>query len=57
LLAITHDATFTRVFNRFLLFDGDGVVAETQTRERALELASQRRLSLLDEAGITILSV
>jgi ATPase subunit of ABC transporter with duplicated ATPase domains len=57
LLAITHDATFTRVFNRFLLFDGDGVVAEAQSRQRALELASQRGLSLLDERGVTILSV
>jgi len=57
LLAITHDATFTRVFNRFLLFDGDGVVAEAQTRQHALELASQRGLSLLDESGVTILSV
>jgi len=57
LLAITHDATFTRVFNRFLLFDGDGVVAEAPTRVRALELASRRGLSLLDESGITILSL
>ena len=57
LLAITHDATFTRVFNRFLLFDRDGVVAEAQTREKALELASKRDLSLLDESGILILSL
>ena len=57
LLAITHDATFTRVFNRFLLFDGDGVVAEAATRDEALSLASQRGLSLLDEPGIRILSV
>ena len=57
LLAITHDATFTRVFNRFLLFDRDGVVAEAQTREKALELASKRDLSLLDESGILILTL
>jgi len=57
LLAITHDAMFTRVFNRFLLFDGDGVVAEAPTRGTALELASRRGLSLLSESGITILSI
>jgi len=56
LLAITHDATFTRVFNRFLIFDGDGVVAEVPERSQALALASQRGLSLLDERGVTILS-
>ena len=57
LLAITHDATFTRVFNRFLLFDGDGVVAEASDRKRALDLASQRGLALLDESGVSILSL
>jgi ATPase subunit of ABC transporter with duplicated ATPase domains len=57
LLAITHDAMFTRVFNRFLVFDRDGVVAEAQTRRRALELASQRGLSLLAESGVTVLSI
>jgi ATPase subunit of ABC transporter with duplicated ATPase domains len=57
LLSITHDATFTRVFNRFLLFDRDGVVAEAPSRATALGLASQRGLSLLDEPGIKILSI
>jgi ATPase subunit of ABC transporter with duplicated ATPase domains len=57
LLAITHDATFTRVFNRFLLFDGDGVVAEASSRDQALRLASQRGLALLDHDGVKILSV
>lgn len=57
LLAITHDATFTRVFNRFLIFDRDGVVAEAPSRERALLLASQRGLSLLDEPSVAILSL
>ena len=57
LLAITHDATFTRVFNRFLLFDRGGVVAEAPTRDTALVLASKRGLSLLDEQGVQILSV
>ncbi len=57
LLAITHDATFTRVFNRFILFDGDGVVAEAPSRDRALDLAGKRGLSLLDESGVTILSI
>jgi ATPase subunit of ABC transporter with duplicated ATPase domains len=57
LLAITHDATFTRVFNRFLLFDRDGVVAEPSSRAQALGLASQRGLSLLDNPGVKILSI
>jgi ATPase subunit of ABC transporter with duplicated ATPase domains len=57
LLAITHDATFTRVFNRFLLFDRDGVVAEPSSRAQALDLASKRGLSLFDEPSIDILSI
>jgi ATPase subunit of ABC transporter with duplicated ATPase domains len=56
LIAITHDAMFTRVFNRFLLFDGDGVVAEASDREFAIRLASQRGLSLLNETGVEVLS-
>ena len=57
LLAITHDATFTRVFNRFLLFDSDGVVAEPSSRVQALALASKRGLSLLEEPAVSILSL
>ncbi|MFV1999436.1 MAG: ABC-F family ATP-binding cassette domain-containing protein [Acidimicrobiia bacterium] len=55
-LAITHDAAFTRVFNRFIIFDRDGVVAETQDRTGALAIASRRGFSLLDEAKVRILS-
>ena len=56
LLAITHDATFTRVFNRFIIFDRDGVVGETETRARALDLASKRNFSLFDDDKVKILN-
>ena len=56
-VAITHDAAFTRVFNRFIIFDRDGVVAETFDRSRALDIASRRGFSLLDEPALKILSV
>jgi len=55
-LAITHDATFTRVFNRFIIFDRDGIVAETEDRAVALRIASRRGFSLLAEQGMKILS-
>lgn len=57
LLAITHDATFTRVFNRFVIFDRDGVVGEADTRQRALNLASKRNFSLFDDDKVKILSM
>jgi len=55
-LAITHDAAFTRVFNRFIIFDKDGIVGETEDRATALDIASRRGFSLLDESGVKILS-
>jgi len=55
-LAITHDATFTRVFDRFIIFDRHGVVAEAPDREYALWVASHRAFSLLDDAKMQILS-
>ncbi len=55
-LAITHDATFTRVFDRFIIFDRHGVVAEAQDREHALWVASHRAFSLLDDPRMQILS-
>lgn len=55
-IAITHDAAFTRVFNRFIIFDRDGVTAETEDRAHALAIASRRGFSLLDETRIKILS-
>jgi len=56
-LAITHDATFTRVFDRFIIFDRHGVVAEAPDREHALWVASHRAFSLLDDPKMQILSV
>lgn len=55
-LAITHDATFTRVFDRFIIFDRHGVVAEAPDREHALWVASHRAFSLLDDPKMQILS-
>jgi ATPase subunit of ABC transporter with duplicated ATPase domains len=55
-VAITHDATFTRVFDRFIIFDRHGVVAETLDREYALWIASHRAFSLLDDPKMQILS-
>ena len=55
-LAITHDETFTRVFDRFILFDRHGVVAETPDREYALWIASHRAFSLLDDPKMQILN-
>jgi ATPase subunit of ABC transporter with duplicated ATPase domains len=56
-LAITHDATFTRVFDRFIIFDRHGVVAEAPDREYALWVASHRAFSLLDDPKMRILSL
>ncbi|GMQ94426.1 MAG: ATP-binding cassette domain-containing protein [Acidimicrobiia bacterium] len=56
-LTITHDATFTRVFDRFIIFDRNGVVAEAPDREYALWVASHRAFSLLDDPKMQILSV
>lgn len=55
-LAITHDATFTRVFDRFIIFDRHGVVADTLDREYALWIASHRAFSLLDDPKMQILN-
>jgi ATP-binding cassette subfamily F protein 3 len=55
-LAITHDATFTRVFDRFVVFDRHGIVAETDDRDYALWVASHRAFSLLDDPKMQILN-
>lgn len=56
-LTITHDATFTRIFDRFIIFDRHGVVAEVPDREYALWIASHRAFSLLDDPKVQILSL
>lgn len=55
-VAITHDGWFTRIFNRFILFDKDGLVGEVPERLRALHIAAGRDFSLLDEPDVKILT-
>ncbi len=55
-VAITHDREFTKVFDRWIVFDKDGVVGELLDRQRAVEIVSKRRFSLLDEPGVKILT-
>jgi ATPase subunit of ABC transporter with duplicated ATPase domains len=59
-VAISHDRTFARLFDRWVMFDGDGVVAELPDLETGLALAAIRRVSLVEEAnrrrGIKVLT-
>ena len=55
-VAITHDGWFTRVFNRFIVFDKDGLVAEVPERLRALHIVGGRGFSLLDEPDVKLLT-
>jgi ATPase subunit of ABC transporter with duplicated ATPase domains len=55
-VAITHDGWFTRVFNRFIIFDKDGLVGEVPERLRALHIAGGRGFSLVDEPDVKILT-
>ena len=59
-IAISHDRTFARLFDRWVMFDADGVIAELPDLDTGLALASTRRASLVDEAsrrrGIKVLT-
>ncbi len=55
-IAITHDREFTRVFDRWIVFDKDGLVGEVLDREKAIRIVSGRRFSLLDEDGVKLLT-
>ncbi len=55
-VAITHDGWFTRIFNRFIIFDKDGLVAEVPERLRALHIVGGRGFSLMDEPDVKILT-
>lgn len=55
-IAITHDREFTRVFDRWIIFDKDGLVGEVLDRELAIWIVSGRRFSLLDTTGVQILT-
>jgi ATPase subunit of ABC transporter with duplicated ATPase domains len=55
-VAITHDGWFTRIFNRFIVFDKDGLVGEVPDRLRALHIVSGRNFSLMDQPDVHILT-
>lgn len=55
-LAITHDREFTRIFDRWIIFDKDGLVGEVLDRELAIRIVSGRRFSLLDTEGVKLLT-
>jgi ATPase subunit of ABC transporter with duplicated ATPase domains len=55
-VAITHDREFTRIFDRWIVFDKDGLVGELLDRQRAVEIVSGRRFSLIDEPGVKLLT-
>jgi ATPase subunit of ABC transporter with duplicated ATPase domains len=55
-VAITHDGWFTRIFNRFIVFDKDGLVGEVPDRLRALHIVSGRGFSLMDQPDVKILT-
>jgi ATPase subunit of ABC transporter with duplicated ATPase domains len=55
-IAITHDREFTRIFDRWIVFDTDGLVGEVLDREHAVRIVSGRRFSLLDTDGVTLLT-
>jgi len=55
-VAITHDGWFTRIFNRFIVFDKDGLVGEVPERLRALHIVAGRGFSLLDEPDVKLLT-
>ncbi|MCZ7533081.1 MAG: ATP-binding cassette domain-containing protein [Acidimicrobiia bacterium] len=55
-LAITHDREFTRIFDRWIIFDKDGLVGEVLDRDLAIRIVSGRRFSLLDTEGVKLLT-
>ena len=55
-IAITHDREFTRIFDRWIVFDKDGLVGELLDRDLAIRIVSGRRFSLLDTEGVKILT-
>jgi ATPase subunit of ABC transporter with duplicated ATPase domains len=55
-IAITHDREFTRVFERWVIFDKDGLVGEVLDRDKAVSIVSGRRFSLMDVEGVKILT-
>jgi len=56
LVCISHDREFAAIFDRFILFDRDGMVAESLDRDEALSIASHSNFSLLDFPKLEILT-
>lgn len=55
-IAITHDREFTRIFDRWIIFDRDGLVGEVLDRDLAIRIVSGRQFSLLDAPGVKLLT-
>ncbi|MEZ5176152.1 MAG: ATP-binding cassette domain-containing protein [Acidimicrobiia bacterium] len=55
-IAITHDREFTRIFDRWIVFDRDGLVGEVLDRDLAIRIVSGRRFSILDTPGVQLLT-
>ncbi len=56
LITISHDKEFASGYGRFVLFDRDGLVAETDDIELALSIGSQSNFSLLDFPKVEMLT-
>ncbi len=56
LITISHDKEFAAGYGRFVLFDRDGLVAETDDLEVALNIGSQSNFSLLDFPNLEMLT-
>lgn len=56
LITISHDKEFAVGYGRFVLFDRDGLVAETEDIDLALHIASQSGFSLTDFADLDLLT-
>ena len=56
LITISHDKEFAAGYGRFVLFDRDGLVAETNDLDLALNIGSLSKFSLLDFPKLEMLT-
>lgn len=56
LITISHDKEFAAGYSRFVLFDREGLVAETDDAALALDIASKSNFSLLDYPKLEMLT-
>lgn len=56
LITISHDKEFAAGYSRFILFDRDGLVAESDEIDMALDIAAQSNFSLLDFPELQLLT-